>query len=41
MIAGLETNRHRKALPITLRQAWVVIELRLTMPALVRGCFHS
>jgi hypothetical protein len=40
MIAGLETNSHRKALPITLRQAGVVTELRLPVPDLPRG-FHS
>jgi hypothetical protein len=33
-------NSHRKALPITLRQAWVVTERRLPVPDLPRG-FHS
>jgi hypothetical protein len=41
MTAGLETNSHWKALLITVRQAWVVTELRLLVPVLTRGCFHS
>jgi hypothetical protein len=41
MTAGLETNIHRRALPITLRQARVVTEFRLLVPDLVSALGSS
>jgi hypothetical protein len=41
MIAGLETNSHRKALPITLRQAGWSQNSGCQYPTYLAGSTHS